>query len=531
VCRTGHGPPASPFELSLNRFPQRLVSCLLMACFATGCAKTYAPLPPPPEISPVLPPSADPTNAAENRLWSGATAAQNEGRHDLAIRTFKRLINAYPKSPHLAEGRWRLGQSFEEIGDIPAAVSEYRVLMEMEPLLLPNDSFQALATQRLEALRLEGVLPENIVSGHTALSVSALGILSLSPVDAWLQQVRESGVTALVLDVSCDAVCSGNVRVPPSEDQAPVGPRPGVLFATVHAPVVQPLMNSLVPEAHRVGLSVFAAIDLVRAPWLENRTDWQTSVLNPREHAVRPWGYLDVLNPSVNTHFAALLSDLAQTQLDGVLFRTRTRNSFAYEMSEIALSGFQSQYHETAADVTRALENSAASVQNESPPAQPGETPAQEPSADTLWHWVGWRAQQELDALAQLRRTLQQTRHGLRVILEMHSEAASDPLATLVNYGEDVAEASRRGFDILLNGTARAADLQQVADLVKQAEVKALRKPVKGQPSGQQLWILNRGQGFGGRLDPGRLAQYADRVRIREGVNVLLVPDRGETVP
>ncbi|MET0513858.1 MAG: hypothetical protein ABW047_00820 [Nitrospiraceae bacterium] len=458
-------------------------------------------------------------------------AAQNESRHDLAIRTFKRVIIAYPKSPHVAEGRWRMAQSFEQIGDIPAAVSEYRTILEMEPLLLPNDSFQALATERLEALRLEGALPENVVSGHAALSVSALGILSLSRVDVWLQQVRESGVTALVLDVSCDAVCSAHVRVPPSEDQAPVEPRPGVLFSTVHAPVVQPLMNTLVPEAHRVGLSVFAAIDLMRAPWLENRTDWQTSVLNPRERTVRPWGYLDVLNPSVNTHFAALLSDLAQTQLDGVLFRTRTRNSFAYEMSEIALTGFQSQYHETAADVTRALENSAASVQHESSPAQPGETAAQAPPAGTLWHWVGWRAREELDVLAQLRRTLQQTRHGLRVILEMHSEAASDPLSTLVNYGEDIAEASRRGFDILLNGSTQATDLQQVADLVKQAEVKALRKPVKGQPSGQQLWVLNRGQGFGGRMEPGRLAQHADRVRIREGVNVLLVPDRGETVP
>ena len=530
MCRTGHGPPTFSSELFLNRFPHRLVSCLLMACLAAGCAKTYAPLPSPPEISPSLPPSADPTNEAESRLWSGATAAQNAGRHDLAILTFKRLINAYPKSAHLAEGRWRLGQSFEQVGDISAAVSEYRALMAMEPLLLPNESFQAQATQRLEELRLAGALPENILSGHTALSVSAVGILSLPRVDVWLQQVRESGVTALVLDVGCDVLCSGNVRLSP-EEQAPVAPRPGVFFATVHAPVVRPLMNSLVPEAHRVGLSVFAAVDLVRAPWLENRTDWQTSVLNPREHAVRPWGYLDVLNPSVNTHFAALLSDLVQTELDGVLFRTRTRNSFAYEMSEIALSGFQSQYHETPADVMRALENSSASVEHTAPPGQPGETPAQDPPAGTLWHWVGWRARQELDSLTQLRRTLQQTRHGLRVILEMHSEAASDPLSTLVNYGEDVAEASRRGFDILLNGTTRASDIQQVADLVKQAEVKALRKPVKGQPSAQQLWILNRGEGFGGRMEPGRLTRYADRVRIREGVNVLLVPDRGETVP
>ena len=203
-----------------------------MAWFAPGCAKTYAPLPPP-EIAPSLPPSADPTNEVENRLWSGAITAQDGGQHELAIRTFKRLINAYPKSAHLAEGRWRLGQSFEQVGDIPAAVSEYRALLAMEPLLLPNDTFQAQATQRIEALRLEGTLPDNIVSGHTALSVSAVGILSLSRVDVWLQQVRDSGVTALVLDVGCDAMCSGNVRVPPSEDQAPVGPRSGVLFATV----------------------------------------------------------------------------------------------------------------------------------------------------------------------------------------------------------------------------------------------------------------------------------------------------------
>ena len=159
MCRTGHGTPAFSLRVVFEPLSAKVGVVSTHGLFCSRLCEDLCSTSPPPEISPVLPPSADPTNAAENRLWSGATAAQNEGRHDLAIRTFKRLINAYPKSPHLAEGRWRLGQSFEEIGDISAAVSEYRVLMEMEPLLLPNDSFQALATQRLEALRLEGVSP------------------------------------------------------------------------------------------------------------------------------------------------------------------------------------------------------------------------------------------------------------------------------------------------------------------------------------------------------------------------------------
>jgi hypothetical protein len=238
-----------------------------------------------------------------------------------------------------------------------------------------------------------------------------------------------------------------------------------------------------------------------------------------------------VLNPSVTTHLTALLSDLARAEIDGLLIRTRSRNSFAYEIGEAALAGFQTQYQETSADITQALGKSAGFAQGTPSPQQGAETINRDQAAGTLWHWVGWKASQELDTLAQLRRSLQQVRHGLRVILEVHSETASEPLRALVNYGEDVAEASRRGFDILLNGPAGVSELQQVAALVKHAEMKALRKPVMGQPSTQQLWVLARVKGLGGRMEPAELQQHAGRVRIRDDVNVLLVPDQAESLP
>lgn len=511
----------------MTRLSLAILSVLLTSCLWTACAKPHDRGP--------LPASADPSLEAEKRLWAELTQAQGEGRHEIAIRTLRRLLAVYPKSPRKAEGHWRLGQSLEQAGDLNAAVSEYQLLLEMEPLLIPANSFQALATQRLDELRRQGVVPEHLAHGHTALLISPASVAALSRPDIWLQKTRESGVTVLMLDVSCDAVCVDRVRAIPSDGQQTAGRKAGVLFATVHAPVVRPLINNLVPEARRAGLSVVAVVDLLRAPWLEVRPGWQTSVFDPRNGTIRPWATLDVLNPSVHTHLAAFLSDLTGADIDGLLIRTRSRNSFAYEIGEAALAGFQAQYHETSEDVMEALAKSAGAGRtghaSGQPPSEESGTMNKEQAAGTLWHWVGWKARQELDALAQLRRTLQQVRHGLRVILEVHSEAASEPLSALVNYGEDVAEASRRGFDILLNGPAQMSELRQIAALVKHAEMKALRTPVTGQPSTQQLWVLAPVKGLSSRTEPSQFPQHADRVRIREDVNVLLVPEPGESIP
>ena len=504
------------------RLSLSILSALLAGCLWTACAKSHAPG--------TLPSSADPSVEAENRLWADITASQSEGRHEVAIRTLRRLLAVYPKSPRKAEGHWRLGQSLEQAGDLTAAVSEYQTLLEMEPLLIPTNSFQALATQRLDELRRQGIAPQPRALGQTALLISPASLASLPHAGSWMQKMRASGVTVLMLDASCDAVCSERIRAVPPEEEQPAHAKTGVLFATVHAPVVRPLMNTLVSEAHRAGLSVVAVIDVLRAPWLEGRADWQTSVFDPRNRTIRPWATLDLLNPSVHSHLAAVLSDLTRADIDGLLIRTRSRNSFAYEIGETAVAGFQAQYHESSTDVTQALMNSAGAGRSVQPPPQESET-NKDQAAGTLWHWVGWKARQELDALAQLRRTLQQVRHGLRVILEVHAEAASEPVFALVNYGEDVAEASRRGCDILLNGQARVSDLQQMAALVKHAEMKALRKPVTGQPSTQQLWVLASVRGLSSRMDPAQLQDYVDRARVRTEVNVLLIPEPGESVP
>jgi hypothetical protein len=346
-----------------------------------------------------------------------------------------------------------------------------------------------------------------------------------------MEKTRASGVTVLMLDVSCDVLCADRIRTMPAQQGEAGGSKTGLLFSTVHAPVSRPLMNTLVADAHHAGLLVVAVVDLLRASWLEGRTDWQVSVFDPRSGTIRPWATLDLLNPSVHTHLAAVLSDLTRTDIDGLLIRTRSRNSFAYEVSETALTGFEAQYHENRAGVTQALLNGANPGQPFQTPPQEGDTMNKEQATGTLWHWVGWKARQELDALAQLRRTLQQVRHGLRVILEAHAEAASQPLSALVNYGEDVAEASRRGFDILLNGQTGVSELQQMAALVKHAEMKALRRPVPGQPSTQQLWVLAADRALSSRMDQIQLPREVDRVRIREEINVLLVPEPGESVP
>ena len=68
-------------------------------------------------------------------------------------------------------------------------------------------------------------------------------------------------------------------------------------------------------------------------------------------------------------------------------------------------------YLEQVGDLDELSDGVIGSVQGTEPASQSSEVINKEQAAGTLWHWVGWKARQELDALAQVRRGLQQARH------------------------------------------------------------------------------------------------------------------------
>ncbi len=278
----------------------------------------------------------------------------------------------------------------------------------------------------------------------------------------------------------------------------------------------------IVPQAHELGISVYAVMDLFRAPLSDSRPNTRMLLYDPTRRKVHPWTQFDLLSSAVQPVMAQLLTDLIRTGIDGVVFRARSENSFAYEVSDGVLRQFELQFHQSSSEVAQALRDRMAPRPDAAAPV----------SDKTLWRWVGWKARQELEVMALLRKHLQKMVPRLRLVLELHAEALSNPTSALVNYGEDAAEARRRGFDLLLGGPSReASDVRAFAGSFKGWSREVIQS-AKGEPQTlPQGWVLlHTPAEYGAGMFTG-LAQQADELRTPDIRHLVFVPDSQRLLP
>ncbi len=483
---------------------------------AVGCAG-------PPAV-PVAQPIENPGIEAETRLWYQASTAFSDGRYSAAIHLYERYLTTYPKSRRANEAHWELGQSYEQMGEVTGALKEHRTLAGPEGAPVSMQSAYAERAQhRIEALRNQPAVSVGARSGHTALYVSFSNLPPMSQVESWVRQLSAQGISAILMDGSLES----SFTRPPVPTVAPTSsPLPnlpaGALFSTSRGPVMTDWFSVMVPQAHELGISVFAVLDLFHAPLTDHRPESRMLLYDPTRRKVHPWTQFDLLAPTVQQEMAQLLADLLKSGVDGMVFRTRAENSFAYEVSDGVLRQFETQVHQPSSEVAQALRDRMAVRQDAGALA----------SDKTLWRWVGWKARQELDTLARLKKYLQKGMPRLRMVLEIHPEALSNPTSALVNYGEDAAEARRRGFDLLLGGPSReASDVRSFGGAFKGWSRDVIQSE-KGEPQTlPQGWVLLRTPAeHAGGMFTG-LAQQADELRTPDIRHLVFVPDAPSAIP
>ncbi|MBK7420781.1 MAG: tetratricopeptide repeat protein [Nitrospira sp.] len=110
-----------------------LLSFILLMVFVAGCAGS-----PPTSMPAVVPPTETPAVAAETSLWYQASTAFSDGRYSAAIHLYERYLTNYPKSRRALEAHWDLGQAYEQMGEVTAAIKEYRTLAGPEGAPFPR---------------------------------------------------------------------------------------------------------------------------------------------------------------------------------------------------------------------------------------------------------------------------------------------------------------------------------------------------------------------------------------------------------
>ena len=434
--------------VSVHRWPDavRWIACVLLVVLP-GCAALAPRVPPSmPSVSAGIDPALD----AQTRLLESAYRAYRQARYPLASTLLQRFVDSNPDSPRLSEARWWLARSYEESGNLPAALSAYRALVGKSPRSTTlAGSYEFHALNRLDAFR-RSLGPSSLLERRQiALWLTNAEWLTIPDVGLWIEQLADAGVTSLIVDAGS----------PPRETVQP-GPT-GVYFRTSKVPVVEDLFRVIVPAAHAKGMAVLASLNLHEPGWTTVNPEWGIAMANRTDQVFLPVGHVDVLHPDYQRLVSEVAQDLLRTDIDGLVVGARRAKGFAEEWSPTSRRMFEGLF--------------GPSVDSHDQSVSPD-----------AWRWAGWKTRSYLGFVARLTQQLRQTRPGLLVAVVVHERAVLSPADALTEYGEDVLETKQRGLHLVVQPEPgmpeRSDDQGAVMETVRQRLA-----PTAGDE--RQLWL------------------------------------------
>ena len=384
-----------------------VLSLLLSACAA-----------PPQRIPPISTPTGvphdTPARDALSRLLQEAHRAFAQERYRAAALFFHRFTDEASDSPRLAEARWWLGRSYEQIGDYRAAMLQYRTIAAgMEREQQDGARYEGYALSRLEELRQTQTEPRSGRPGQLALRLRIDQLPPLAASASWFEALVQAGVTALVID----------------PEPVSTSDRTGVDVETIRAGAA---------EAHRHGLLYWIGLDLHRGMGRAVKPEWMARRCHGLAEDGGGGSTLDVTNPAYQASVEEMVRMLSSAGIDGLVLAARSAEGFADECSVESLREFARSF-----GITPTPESLSGTA------ALPGGVVHERPIQ--YWRWAGWKARGYVQWAARLRKVLRAARPTATLLTEIHPSTLTAPLQGLEQFGEDVVElAAYTGGEIVV---------------------------------------------------------------------------------
>lgn len=287
----------------------------------------------------------------------------------------------------------------------------------------------------------------------TALTVAPVDVPPPTELERWIHGLMQGGITMVLVDIGTGA---GTNSIVSEEGRRATG----IYFRSQWADTIRDIFGELLPLAHQQGLSVFAAVSPRRINWVDPTFGWQDRSYDTVHRQVRLSPYLDLFHPAFQEYLIGLLTDLADTGVDGILFRNDASLGPYDGFSAFGVRGFERDFH-TRLDPAQFFTGAISAPQA---PAV-GHGPAQ-PFPAEYWRWAGWKARERLKILERLSHAMRVRENTRQVALEIHPEAVTDPRVALVRYGEDLLEAKRRFQYFLLRSALPSSSPGQQRSMI-----------------------------------------------------------------
>lgn len=355
-----------------------------------------------------------------------------EKDYEAAAREFARLIEIFPESPLICEAQFRMSESLYEAGLYGDAEEEFKLFLNN----FKESRFASEAKARLEDLGVRKqtgredlpvvTLPEEPVTpGMKAVQVMFFEGMDYAGIDHEMRHLRAGGVDTVIVRVFHN-MGDRYHRVAARRERA------GVYFKTTHAPVVDDILGRLISLAHGNGLKVFAWMTTRYADYgVENDTEMACKGYDLSSRKVFRCEGLDMFNDRAVKRLEAIYSDLADYDIDGILFQDdlflRHNEGFGAHMEE----QYEKETGRTVDPESFYLRSTDRSVHY----------------TEAFWRWASWKNRRLLNVASRLRATVRTKRPNARFAINLMYESVTSPAFALAWLSQSLDASLKAGFD------------------------------------------------------------------------------------
>jgi biofilm PGA synthesis lipoprotein PgaB len=438
------------------------------------------------------------------------------GDYNLSAREFGRLIESFPGSPLTALSQFMIASSYHKAGRLGDAAEEYARFIEN----FPGDALGKEAKKKLLSVKVDKELFEPLLKAaevEKAEPIRAVQVFyfdggSTEEMEAELAALSRGGIDTIIVR----AFHNPEDRFHPSVSYAKRERfTSGVYFNTTHAPVVEDFLAEVIESAKKYNLKVYAWMTTRYADYgIEDREDLRCRSYDLKTNKTTKCKGLDLFNEEVVKRLEGLYSDLADYEIDGILFQDDMVLRHTEGYGAHAAQAYEEEFLRPLTPELFYFTRSARQVVD---------------YTGLFWEWASWKNRRLLDVASRLRSKVREKRPKAKFAINLMYEAVTNPGFGLAWLSQNIEESKKIGFDyysIMAYHRQMAGELRMSAEETKELIEALVREAVSmvGSPEKVMIKFQTRDWNTRERINDSEVVEMLRSVRSVDDVSLTLVP-------
>lgn len=430
-----------------------------------------------------------------------------------AAREFSRLIESFPSSPLVSEAQFRMGEAYLYSGLYGEAETQFRLYISN----FVDSPYSAVAEVKMQEAREKRQkdspkpLPEILREMRPQLRAVQVMLFegrTFEEVETEIRALKNSNVDTIILRVFHN---KGD-RFYPVASQ---GASRGVYFATKNAPVVDNLLPRFIEIAHRNGIKVFAWMTTRYADYgMEGSAACSSYDLLQREYG-RCKG-LDLFDEAAIERLSGLYSDLAEYDIDGVLFQDDLVLRHNEGFGAVAAAAFEKDTGERLIPEALYVRGQGRTVHY----------------TRLFWKWSSWKNRRLLEVAEKLMHVVKRKRPEAMFAINLMYESVTNPPYALAWLSQDINQALKADFDyysIMAYHRQMGQELNKDSGQIREMIARMVEDAAAtiGEPERVLMKVQTIDWKTGEPLDDDEVAALIRDIKGVRDVSLAVVPYRG----